>query len=110
MSGWWKLIGYAGNIIFGSRFFVQWIASERAGRVVVPRSFWHMSIVGSMLTLAYAIVITSRIGWGDGLPLILGAAPNAFIYFRNLTLMARHEKTLAARETEDELADVTAGG
>ena len=30
-------------MLFGSRFFVQWVASERHGRVVVPITFWYLS-------------------------------------------------------------------
>jgi lipid-A-disaccharide synthase-like uncharacterized protein len=51
----WKIIGWAGNLIFFSRFFVQWIATEKQKRVVVPISFWWLSLVGSVLLLAYGI-------------------------------------------------------
>ena len=43
----WKVIGWAGNVIFFSRFFVQWIATEKQKRVVVPISFWWLSLIGS---------------------------------------------------------------
>ena len=33
---WGILIGYVAQIMFAMRFVVQWIASERAGRSVVP--------------------------------------------------------------------------
>jgi lipid-A-disaccharide synthase-like uncharacterized protein len=95
-TSWWAILGYAGTVIFGSRFFVQWIASERAGKSVIPRAFWYISIVGSLIMLAYACCVTNEIGWKAGLPLILAYAPNAFVYFRNLMLLDRHEKEAPA--------------
>jgi lipid-A-disaccharide synthase-like uncharacterized protein len=49
----WKLIGYTGALMFATRWFVQFIASRRAGRPVIPRAFWYMSLVGSLMTLSY---------------------------------------------------------
>lgn len=49
----WKIIGYCGALLFAARWLVQMIASRRAGRPVIPRAFWIMSIVGSAMTLAY---------------------------------------------------------
>jgi len=51
----WKLVGYAGVILFAGRWVVQLIATRRAGRPVVPRLFWIMSVVGSALLLSYFI-------------------------------------------------------
>lgn len=49
----WKLVGYAGVAIFAGRWFVQVVASHRAGRPHLPRLFWYMSLVGSLLLLSY---------------------------------------------------------
>ena len=49
----WKLVGYIGALMFGGRWLVQFIASKRAGKPVIPRFFWYMSIVGSLMTLSY---------------------------------------------------------
>ena len=46
---WWIALGYVAQIFFFMRFFVQWIASERAGKSVVPMSFWLFSIGGGFL-------------------------------------------------------------
>jgi len=35
--GVWKVIGWLGNAVFFSRFFVQWYATEKLKRVVVRR-------------------------------------------------------------------------
>jgi lipid-A-disaccharide synthase-like uncharacterized protein len=52
---WWKIIGMTGALMFGARWLVQFIASKRAGKPVIPRVFWYMSIVGSLMTLSYFI-------------------------------------------------------
>lgn len=49
----WKLIGYAGALLFGLRWVIQFVASKRVGRPVIPRLFWYMSVVGSLMTLSY---------------------------------------------------------
>jgi lipid-A-disaccharide synthase-like uncharacterized protein len=49
----WKLIGYTGALMFGGRWLVQFIASKRAGKPVIPRVFWYMSVAGSLMTLSY---------------------------------------------------------
>ena len=51
----WKLIGLSGALMFGARWLVQFVASRRAGRPVIPRLFWYMSVAGSLMTLAYFI-------------------------------------------------------
>jgi lipid-A-disaccharide synthase-like uncharacterized protein len=51
----WKLVGWAGNAVFFSRFIVQWVATERRKQVVVPVAFWWLSVTGSLLLLAYGI-------------------------------------------------------
>ena len=49
----WKLIGLTGALMFGARWLVQFVASRREGKPVIPRLFWYMSIVGSVMTLSY---------------------------------------------------------
>lgn len=71
------LVGFAGQGLFGLRFFVQWLASERAQAVVIPESFWWISITGGLLTLVYA---ASILAW----PILLGQGLNFVIYGRNL--------------------------
>ena len=51
----WKLIGLTGALMFGGRWLVQFIASKRMGKPVIPRAFWYMSLVGSVMTLAYFV-------------------------------------------------------
>jgi lipid-A-disaccharide synthase-like uncharacterized protein len=49
-----KIVGMTGNLVFFSRFWVQWFATERRRQVVVPVAFWWLSLIGSGLLLAYA--------------------------------------------------------
>src|SRR5689334_14371294 len=51
----WKIIGWLGNVVFFTRFFVQWYATEKLKRVVVPAAFWWLSLAGSLLLLSYAV-------------------------------------------------------
>ncbi len=76
----WDLVGGLGQLIFASRFIVQWIASERRKESVVPVTFWYLSIVGSLIMLAYGLHIRK-------LPIIAGYALNCIPYGRNLMLI-----------------------
>lgn len=49
----WKVIGLTGALMFGGRWIVQFFASRRHRKPVIPRLFWYMSLVGSAMTLAY---------------------------------------------------------
>ena len=71
------VIGFIGQGLFSMRFIIQWIASERAGRSVIPFSFWIFSLGGSVLLLTYAIYRKDPV-------FILGQAPNVLIYSRNI--------------------------
>ena len=52
---WWEVVGWLGNAVFSTRFFVQWYATEKRKQVVVPAGFWWLSLGGSLLLLAYAL-------------------------------------------------------
>jgi len=78
----WIILGFVGQAVFSLRFLVQWIESERAGRSVVPDSFWYLSIVGSMLLLAYAL-------WRRDVVFTLGQSMGFVVYARNLALRRR---------------------
>jgi lipid-A-disaccharide synthase-like uncharacterized protein len=82
----WLALGFLGQACFFSRFLVQWLASERAGRSVVPRAFWYLSIAGGTIVLTYAI-------WRRDPVFILGQSVGLFVYLRNLVLLHREEAT-----------------
>jgi len=60
---WWVLLGYVAQILFTMRFLVQWIASERAGKMVMPIAFWFFSIGGGVLLFSYALFATRSSSW-----------------------------------------------
>lgn len=67
----WLAIGLAGQAMFFMRFFVQWLASERQKRSVIPDAFWYFSIMGAVALTAYAIYRQDRFSfWGK----VLGSA------------------------------------
>ena len=76
------LIGYVAQGLFAMRFVVQWIASERAGRSVVPTAFWVFSIGGGLMLLGYAIYRRDPV-------FILGQAFGVFVYLRILQCVLR---------------------
>ena len=85
---WWVLLGYAGQTLFAMRFVVQWLASERVGRSVVPVAFWFFSIGGGMLLLFYALYIRDPV-------FIIGQGFGLFVYLRNLHFVFRERRAVA---------------
>ena len=49
----WKVVGLLGALMFGGRWLVQAAASRKAGRSIVPPSFWIISVAGSLMQLLY---------------------------------------------------------
>jgi lipid-A-disaccharide synthase-like uncharacterized protein len=84
---WWVLLGFAGQALFSMRFIVQWLASERVGRSVVPVAFWFFSIGGGVLMLLYALYIRDPV-------FILGQGFGLFVYLRNLHFVFRERKAV----------------
>jgi lipid-A-disaccharide synthase-like uncharacterized protein len=86
---WWVILGLAAQGLFTMRFLVQWIASERAGRSVIPLAFWWFSIVGGVLLLGYALYRKDAV-------FILGQAFGVFVYLRNLHFVMRERRQTAS--------------
>ena len=76
-------VGLPAQIAFMSRFVVQWIASERAGKSVIPLAFWYFSLIGSLGLTTYFIARFEPLG-------VLGQSLPCMIYVRNLVLIYRH--------------------
>lgn len=85
------LLGLAGQAIFFTRFLVQWIASERAGRSLIPIGFWYLSIAGGFMVLLYGFYIWDPV-------VILGQTTGVFVYGRNLVLVHRERRRSRAAE------------
>ena len=81
----WKLIGLTGALMFGGRWLVQFIASKREGKPVIPRLFWYMSIIGSLMTLSYFIFSQKQ----DSVGIIQNLVP-AFTAVYSLYLDIKH--------------------
>ncbi len=88
-ASWWVALGLLGQLLFGSRFILQWVASERKGKSVIPVAFWYLSLGGSAILLIYAIHIADPV-------FILANFFNGFIYIRNLMLIGKEKR--ASRE------------
>lgn len=83
----WLIVGMAAQLMFTLRFVVQWIASERARRSVVPETFWYLSLAGGVMLLLYAIYRLDPV-------FILGQASGLFIYARNIVFIREHKRSL----------------
>ena len=81
----WLAIGFLGQALFSMRFLVQWIASERARRSIIPNAFWLFSIAGGATLLAYAIYRQDPV-------FIVGQAAGLLIYSRNIYFIVREKR------------------
>ncbi len=86
-------LGFLAQGMFSARFLVQWVASERAGRSVVPLSFWIFSVAGGGLLLLYAVFRKDPV-------FIVGQAAGLIIYLRNLYLIFNERSQQRAIKTE----------
>ena len=75
----WFALGMFGQAMFFGRFFVQWVASERSRKVVIPAAFWYMSLAGGLVMIVYGILRSDLV-------VILGQSTGTFVYARNLYL------------------------
>ena len=82
----WKVVGLLGSVMFTSRWFVQLYYTRKLKRVVMPLSFWWLSVCGSALLLAYFII-----GKNDSVGIISNFFP-AFVSIYNLVVHLRHRK------------------
>lgn len=89
----WLWFGLGAQAVFFLRFFVQWLASEREGRSVIPEAFWWLSIAGALGLLVYAAAHLRD-------PVItLGQCAGLAIYARNLRLVHRERQRSVAQTT-----------
>jgi lipid-A-disaccharide synthase-like uncharacterized protein len=88
----WAAFGVLAQFIFAARFIVQWIASEKAEKSVIPIGFWFLSIGGGMMTLVYGFARRDLV-------IILGQIFSIFIYARNLMLIAKEARRRASGQS-----------
>lgn len=94
MDNSWLALGFIAQGLFTARFLVQWIASERAGKSIVPIAFWFLSVGGGALLLLYAIARKDPV-------FTLGQAAGLVVYSRNLYLIYK-EKVRKKHELANE--------
>ena len=80
-----KAFGLLGQAIFGSRFLIQWLASERLGKSVIPLAFCYLSLIGCIITFFYAIYIEEPV-------FIIAQFGGIVIYSRNLFFIYRDHR------------------
>lgn len=73
----WVTLGVVGQALFGCRFIIQWLATERAKKSVVPKVFWYISLAACILMLFSYV---PRAQW----IFALGQAGSLPIYLRNI--------------------------
>ncbi|MCM2129572.1 lipid-A-disaccharide synthase N-terminal domain-containing protein [Larsenimonas rhizosphaerae] len=81
----WIIVGFAGQALFSARFLIQWLASEKARKSVMPNLFWYFSIGGGVVLLAYAIYRQDPV-------FIAGQGAGLLIYFRNMALIRQERR------------------
>ena len=85
----WLIIGFVGQALFGARFIIQWVVSEKKRESTIPLPFWYCSIGGAVVLLAYAIHKQDPV-------FIVGQSMGSIIYIRNLILIDRKKKALTS--------------
>ena len=76
----WMIFGLLGQLIFFTRWVIQWIATEKNSKSVIPIAFWWCSLIGGLITLFYAYHLSS-------FPFMLAQFIGIIIYLRNLFLI-----------------------
>jgi lipid-A-disaccharide synthase-like uncharacterized protein len=84
----WELTAFVGEVLFGGRFILQWIVSEKEKKSTVPTGFWYMSVAGTLVLLTYFIHIRKPV-------LIITAVAQLGIYLRNLQFIHRDRRASA---------------
>ncbi len=89
----WVIMGFIGQSLFGSRFIVQWIISEKRGESVIPEIFWYLSMAGSGMLMTYAIYRSDPV-------FIMGQCTGLFVYIRNVMLIYKKKRALVTAKGE----------
>lgn len=85
----WVALGFGGQIVFGGRWIVQWLVSEKNKTSSVPISFWWMSLLGSIVLFAYFV-------WRNDVVGVMGQTSGVVIYARNIQLIRKQARREAA--------------
>jgi lipid-A-disaccharide synthase-like uncharacterized protein len=85
---WLFALGLVGNAIYCSRFIIAWVQAEQQRQAILPLSFWYLSMIGSLLLLAYSLMRADMV-------FILGFLFNSIPFVRNIILIHRSKKSLS---------------
>ncbi|MDH4193869.1 MAG: lipid-A-disaccharide synthase N-terminal domain-containing protein [Nitrospirota bacterium] len=85
----WVGIGFVGQGLFFGRWLLQWVVSERKAESQIPVAFWYMSLIGSVIVLAYAIHRLDPV-------FIAGQSVGTLVYVRNIMLVHRAPKRVVS--------------
>jgi lipid-A-disaccharide synthase-like uncharacterized protein len=88
-SNGWLVFGLIGQIIFTTRFLLQWLYSEYKRRSAMPMAFWYTSVLGGLILFCYACHKEDPV-------FMIGQAGGLLIYLRNLQLRLREKKEHAS--------------
>ena len=94
----WVAFGLMGQMLFGSRFIVQWIVSERKKTSHIPIIFWYLSLCGGIITALYAIHRRDPV-------FVIGQSAGIIVYVRNLMLIYRRAGHAHEGTSDDAPAD-----
>ena len=84
----WKIIGFLGVALFGSRWLVQIYISRKLKKPSLNRAFWIMSLLGSIFLLIYFIF-----GKNDSVGILSNAFPTVVsLYNLYLDIRYRNKK------------------
>ena len=81
----WVAFGTIGQLVFFSRWIIQWLSSEKNQTSIIPVPFWWCSLAGGLITLIYAKHIGS-------FPFMLAQGVGIIVYSRNLILIYREKR------------------
>ncbi|MEM1059850.1 MAG: lipid-A-disaccharide synthase N-terminal domain-containing protein [Verrucomicrobiota bacterium] len=100
----WKMVGYVGVLLFGSRWVVQLWASAKSRKPTFPIFFWLLSVAGSLLLLSYFI-------WGknDSVGILSNAMPFAIACYNLYLAIFGHEGVLHLKREREEAERKAAG-
>ncbi len=90
IPGWLIVFGTVGQFTFTLRFIYQWRYSARAGESLLPTTFWLISLLGSGMIIAYAIIRRDPV-------LILGQSTGFVVYLRNIMISRKAARSESAR-------------
>jgi lipid-A-disaccharide synthase-like uncharacterized protein len=92
LAWYWLVFGFSAQSLFMSRLLLQWIASERAKRSIVPPAFWWISLIGGALLFIYFLRRGDPVG-------MVGQGFGCVVYLRNLIFLRRADRCTESQQT-----------